>query len=141
MITEGGMNDRLGFVLYGEDENKMGWLGDLGGNREYSEETAKAIDEEVKKLIDGLYDETRRLLEGHRDRIEAIARALLKYETLDSNDIDRIMRGDNLTRPTVGDLLEKEHSKRPQTTIQPGPDANSTDVNPGLPPGALPAPG
>ena len=89
------------------------------------------IDEEVKKLIDRLYDETRQLLEANRDRIEAVAKALIKYETLDTNDIDRIMRGDNLTKPTVSDLLEKEHSRR-GTTIQPGPDNTEPDVQPGL---------
>src|SRR5947207_4881392 len=47
--------------------------------------------EEVKQLIDRLYEETRLLLEANRERVEAMAKALLKYETLDSNDIDRII--------------------------------------------------
>ena len=98
MIVEWGMNDRLGFVFYGEDENKLNMLGGFGEGREYSEETARAIDEEVKKLIDQLYAETRTLLEANKDRIEAMAKALMRYETLDANDVDRIMRGDNLTQ-------------------------------------------
>ncbi len=97
------------------------------------------IDEEVKKLIDALYEETRQLLEANRDRVEAMAKALLKYETLDGQDIDRIMRGDNLTRPTVGDLLEKEQNRRP--AAQPGKTDGAPDVQPGLGGGALPAPG
>ena len=131
------MNDRLGFVFYGEDENKPNMLGIEG--REYSEETANAIDEEVKKLIDGLYEETRKLLEANSDRIEALAKALMKYETLDSNDIDRIMRGDNLTKPTVGDLLESEQTQRNSTVIQPGDDRKQPDIQLGG--GHLPAPG
>src|SRR5439155_981190 len=67
MVREWGMNDRLGFVYYGEDDGKMNYF-DIGGGREYSEETAKAIDEEIKKLIDTLYDDTRKLLEANRDR-------------------------------------------------------------------------
>ena len=137
MIRDWGMSDRLGFVYYGEDESRANMI-DIGA-REYSEETAKAIDEEVKKLIDSLFQETRQLLEANRDKIEAMAKALLKYETLDTNDIDRIMRGDNLTRPTVGDMLEKE--QRRSTTIQPGPTASDPDVNPGLGGGPVPAPG
>ena len=92
-----------------------------------------------KNLIDSLYDETRKLLEQNRDRVDAVAKALLKYETLDSNDIDRIMRGDSLTKPTVSDLLEKEQKQRPATVIQPG----STDAEPDvrLGGGPLPAPG
>ncbi|MBV8779921.1 MAG: hypothetical protein JO353_00855, partial [Phycisphaerae bacterium] len=141
MITEWGMNDRLGFVFYGEDENKVNYF-DFGGGREYSEETAKLIDQEVKKLIDGLYDETRRLLEANRDPIDQIAKALVKYETLDGSDIDRIMRGDVLTKPTVSDLLDRENARRaakPGTTIQ--PSAPNTDPDIRLGGGPLPTPG
>src|SRR5438874_3317625 len=138
MITEWGMNDRLGFVFYGEDENKANYF-DIGGSREYSEETAKLIDGEVKTLIDSLYAETQKLLADNRDRIDALAKALLKYETLDSNDVDRLMRGDTLTRPTVSDLLEKEQGRR-GTTIAPSVDPTGPDVQPGLG-GPLPAPG
>src|SRR4051812_32199937 len=138
MVREWGMNDRLGFVFYGEDDSRPNIMGGFGDGREYSEETAKAIDEEVKKLIDRLFDETRKLLEANRERVEAVAKALIKYETLDSSDIDRIMRGDTLTKPTVSDLLEKEN--RRATTIQPGPTNADPDVNPGLG-GPLPAPG
>jgi cell division protease FtsH len=138
MVRDWGMNDRLGFVYYGEDDNKMNMF-DMGGPREYSEETAKAIDEEVKKLIDSQYDETRRLLEANRAQVEAIAKALLRYETLDSNDIDRIMRGDSLTKPTVADLLEKEQGRRTGTVIAPGTTDAEPDVRLGG--GPLPAPG
>ena len=63
----------------------------------------------------------------------------MKYETLDCNDIDRIMRGDILTKPTVSDLLDKEQSNRPGTIIQPSPDTREPDVGLGGP--ALPQPG
>jgi cell division protease FtsH len=138
MVREWGMNDRLGFVFYGDDDNKPNYF-DFGGGREYSEETARAIDEEIKKLIDMLYDETRQLLEANRDRVEAIAKALLKYETLDSSDIDRIMRGDNLTKPTVGDLLAKEQQSRRATIIAPAENPSQPDIQLGG--GPLPAPG
>jgi cell division protease FtsH len=138
MVREWGMNDRLGFVFYGEDEMKQNYF-EIGGGREYSEETARAIDEEIKKLIDLLYEETRKLLEANRERVEAIAKALLKYETLDSNDIDRIMRGDNLTKPTVGDLLAKEQQSRRSTVIAPAENPSQPDIQLGG--GPLPAPG
>jgi cell division protease FtsH len=139
MVREWGMNDRLGFIFYGEDDSKPGFF-DLGGGggREYSDETAKAIDEEVKKLTDSLYDETRKILAVNRERVEALAKALLKYETLDVNDIDRIMRGDTLTKPTVGDLLAKEQGRR-AATIGPAEDPKQPDVQLGG--GPLPAPG
>jgi cell division protease FtsH len=139
MVRDWGMNDRLGFIYYGEDDSRPNVF-EMGGGREYSEETAKTIDEEVKKLIDSQYEETRKLLEANRDRVEAIAKALMRYETLDSSDIDRIMRGETLTKPTVSDLLEKEQSRR-ATTIQPSVDPKEPDVQPGLGGGPLPAPG
>ncbi len=137
MVREWGMNERLGFVFYGDDDSKPNFLGGFGEGREYSEETARVIDEEVKKLIDSLYDETVTLLQSNRERVEALAKALMKYETIDSNDVDRIMRGDVLTRPTVSDLLEKEQNRRP--TVQPqNPDSPPIT---GLGGGALPQPG
>jgi len=139
MITEWGMNDRLGFVFYGEDDSKPNVLGGFGEQAQYSQETANIIDEEVKKLIDSLYEETQKLLEASKDRVEALAQALMKYETLDSNDCDRIMRGDTLTKPTVSDLLEKE--QRRGTSIQPGPTPNEPDIRPGGFSGQLPQPG
>jgi cell division protease FtsH len=140
MVREWGMNERLGFVFYGEEDGRPGLWDFGGGQREYSEETAKAIDEEIKKLIDSLYEETRQLLASNRDRVEALAKALVRYETLDNSDVDRIMRGDTLSKPTVGDLLEKEQNRR-ATTIQPSTEPGEPDVRPGLGGGPLPAPG
>ncbi|HET6251840.1 MAG TPA: ATP-dependent zinc metalloprotease FtsH [Tepidisphaeraceae bacterium] len=144
MITEWGMNERLGFVFYGEDDTRPNALGGFGENKEYSQETAKIIDEEVKKLIDRLFEESRVLLESHKDRIEAIAKALLRYETLDGADVERIMRGETLSRPTVGDLLERESGRR-GTVIAPsdspaGPDIRAGGIG-GLGGGPLPTPG
>ena len=136
MVRDWGMNEKIGFVYYGEDNSKPGF--DFGATREYSEEIAKAIDEEVKKLIDGLQDETKRILETNKDRVEAVAKALLKYETLDAVEVDRIMKGENLTKPTVGDLLEKEQGRR-GVVIQPSGDAKGPDLTLGG--GPLPSPG
>ena len=111
MVRDWGMNERMGFVYYGEDESRPNMLGDFGGGREYSEDTAKMIDEEVKSLIDQLYTQTRQLLEENRDKVEAIGKALVKYETLDNSDVDQIMKGGLLTKPSVTDLIEKEHAR------------------------------
>lgn len=140
MIAEWGMNDRLGFVFYGEDDSNPNMLGGFGGSRDHSDETAKLIDEEVKKMIDVLYIEANTLLSAHRDQIDAVAKALIKYETLDNNDIERIMRGDTINKPTVGELLDKEqNTRRPATVIQPADDPDKPDIRLGG--GALPSPG
>ncbi len=62
----------------------------------------------------------------------------MRYETLDASEVDRIMKGETLTKPTVGDLLEKEQNRR-GTVIQPSPDSKGPDLNLGG--GHLPAPG
>ena len=140
MIAEWGMNERVGFVFYGEDDSKPNSLGGFGGGRDHSDETARTIDEEVKKLIDVQYAEALKLLEANRDKIDAVAKALIKYETLDASDIERLMRGDVLTKPSVTDLLDKEaNSRRPATTIAPADDTNQPDVVIGG--GAMPSPG
>ncbi len=120
MVREWGMNERVGFVFYGEDENKVGAWG--AGAREYSEETARVIDEEVKKLITSLEVETRQTLQANRDRVEALAKALNRYETLDAADVDRLMRGEAMTRPTVNDLLERETRKPTSGLSGPTPE-------------------
>ncbi len=142
MVTEWGMNDRIGFVFYGEEEGGMQGF-DLGGAKEFSEETQRAIDEEVKKLIDGLFDETQQLLNDNRDKVEAVARALIKHETLDATDIDHIMKGERVERPTVSDLLDQERDKTPTaprrgTVIAPS-DQDDPDVKVGA--GPVPSPG
>jgi cell division protease FtsH len=137
MVRDWGMNDRVGFIFYGDDDSHPNMFGGFGESRDYSEETARIIDEEVKKLIDSLQIETKQMLEAHRDRIEAIAQALLKYETLDGNDVDRIMRGDTLTKPTIPDLLDKE--QRRGTVVQP-PAKSPPGIIPGFG-GPLPSPG
>jgi len=132
MVREWGMNDRLGFVFYGEDDNKQSFM-DMGGGREYSEDVAKMIDEEIKTLIDRLYGETRQLIEANKDKVEALARAMIKYETIDLQDIERIMRGDVLTRPSVSEMLD--NPEQPQRR----PVVSNPDPTPDFPPGARPA--
>ena len=78
---------------------------------------------------------------GNHAEIQAMADALLTYETLDANDVDRIMRGETLTRPSIHDMLDAESKRRPGTSIQPGPDASEPDITGGLTGGPLPSPG
>jgi cell division protease FtsH len=136
MVRDWGMSERVGFVFYGEDENKMSMFG--MASREYSEETAKIIDEEVKKLIDRMEADTKQVLEAHRDRVEALAQALLRYETLDGADVERVMKGENLTKPTVSDLLASEQQRRVEARKE-EERRNPKPEGPGL--GSIPQPG
>jgi cell division protease FtsH len=88
MVTRWGMSEKLGTVQLAPRENVyLGGQGGYGGEKPYSEETARAIDEEVLRIIDESHEEARRLLTEHRKELEALAQALLERETLDEEEI------------------------------------------------------
>ena len=116
MVLDWGMSKRLGFISYSGDENRESLMAD----KDYSEETARIIDEEIKSIIDEAYADTERLIEANWDKVVAVAEALLRHETLQSDDVDRLMRGELLEKPTVADLLSAESSSDGGTAT-PGP--------------------
>ena len=116
MVTEWGMSDSLGFVYHGEETLSRRAV-DIGLTREFSEKTSELIDVEVKKLIDAAYEDARRILGEHRDALEAIARALLKYETIDGDEVRKLMAGETIDRPSVSDLIAAEQSRRAGTPV------------------------
>jgi cell division protease FtsH len=109
MITEWGMGDELGPINYAGDTTGETYA--MYGTPEYSQKTAETIDSEIKKLIDGAYTVTGDLMETNRDKVETIAQALLKYETLDAEDVKAILAGQTLEKPTLAELLAKEQQK------------------------------
>jgi cell division protease FtsH len=108
MITEYGMSEKLGFLLYAQDESRNPWE---QPERLYSEQTARLIDEEVRALIDTTYNQTHQLLEQHRAQVQRLAEELLRYETLTRDEVDKLMRGERLARQTVGDVIKTERGK------------------------------
>lgn len=88
MVTRWGMSERLGLVQLAPRENPyLSGLNGYGDTRPFSEETAKAIDAEVLKIISESYDEARRLLSTHRKQLDLLAEALLAHETLNEQEI------------------------------------------------------
>jgi cell division protease FtsH len=136
MITEWGMSERLGFVYYGDEPVTSRPRLDFGLSREFSEKTSQAIDEEVKRLIDTAYADARRLVHENRDKLEAIAQALLKYETLTGEEIRRLLAGERLDRPTVGELIASEQERRQEGL----PVARPVTPPPNAQAGPLPTP-
>jgi len=89
MVTKWGLSDRMGPLAYREeDQNSM-----FPNQQNLSDETAKAIDEEIRRIIDDNYREAKRLLMENIDKLHAMAEALVKYETIDRDQIDDIMNG------------------------------------------------
>ncbi len=111
MVVTWGMSDKLGLVSYEEDSGFDRMIYAMPGEKDYSEKTAEDIDAEVKRLTDEAYKSARELIEANKDKLENIANALLKYETLDAADVKMILEGGTLDKPTVADLLAAERAK------------------------------
>ncbi len=94
MVTKWGLSEKLGPLMYAEEEGEV-FLGRSMGTQHsnVSADTAKMIDLEVRSIIDQCYSTAKRLLEENRDKLDAMAEALMKYETIDSEQIDDIMNG------------------------------------------------
>ncbi|HTV48189.1 MAG TPA: ATP-dependent zinc metalloprotease FtsH [Phycisphaerae bacterium] len=119
MVCNYGMSEALGPIRFGHEENAP-WF---EGQREYSEKTAELIDSEVHRLISTAYTEARNILIEKKQELATLKDALLKYETLDIEDVKRIMSGQALTKPTVGDILAAEQRRTPE--IRPGPQPHT----------------
>ncbi|MDR6164100.1 cell division protease FtsH [Pseudomonas fluorescens] len=94
MVTKWGLSEKLGPLMYAEEEGEV-FLGRGGGGQaaSFSGETAKLIDSEVRSIIDQCYGTAKQILTDNRDKLDAMAYALMKYETIDAEQIDDIMAG------------------------------------------------
>jgi len=102
MVTRWGLSEKLGPLQYDTDSEEP-FLGRSAGQAQtvYSPETAQRIDEEVRNIIDECYEKARQLLIDNRDKLDLMADALMKYETIDRFQIDDIMEG-RVPRPPKG---------------------------------------
>ncbi|MDG9928423.1 MULTISPECIES: ATP-dependent zinc metalloprotease FtsH [Pseudomonas] len=123
MVTKWGLSEKLGPLMYAEEEGEV-FLGRSAGSQHtnVSGETAKQIDQEVRRIIDESYSTAKRLLEENRDKLDMMADALMKYETIDSEQIDDIMSGRAPREPRdwqggSGTPTPKEQVERPETPI------------------------
>jgi len=132
MILEWGMSEKLGFIDLMTPEYNESPMPE----RPYSEETAKLIDVEVKRLVTEAYEDATRIINENWDKLTDLAEALLKHETLTAEEVDKIMRGQSLGRTTVSDLLRAEREK--SAADKPARPAGEGDTGPDR--GAMPSP-
>ncbi len=100
MIMHWGMSEKLGNVLYGEAQEYVFLGRDMMRTKDYSEQTAQQIDDEVKRIINEAYRTAKELIDTNRDKLEMVAKALLEYETLDGTQVEDIVRTGKFTPPT-----------------------------------------
>ncbi|WP_395147710.1 ATP-dependent zinc metalloprotease FtsH [Moraxella atlantae] len=98
MVTKYGMSEALGIMVY-EDDDNGGYFG--GSSRTISEATQQKVDEEVRRMLEEQYDIARALIEGNADKMHAMVEALLKWETIDRDQLQDIMAGIPPREPKV----------------------------------------
>ncbi|CAG0979973.1 cell division protease FtsH [Phycisphaerales bacterium] len=132
MVLEWGMSDKLGFVRYEGRDTREFFMAD----KDFSEDTARVADSEIRRIIDEAYVDADRVLTENWDKVERVAAALLKYETLSQDEVHKLMRGEELTRPvTVSEQIRAEERRKAAAAI-----VEQLDKAAGIPPGTMPKP-
>ena len=112
MVTEWGMSDLLGPMTFGK-KNEEVFLGrEIQSSRDYSEVTARMIDEEISRIVRESQRFADEILRKDIDILHRIAKELLKYETIDAKDLEKILKGEKLTRALNGSSPQKMQKKR-----------------------------
>ncbi len=102
MVTRWGMSDKLGPLQYAEADEEV-FLGySVNRQRQMSDETARTIDAEIRRVVDDGYDRAKQVLTDNVDQLHTLAGALLEYETLSGDEIKTLLAGEPLDRPTDG---------------------------------------
>ncbi len=123
MVTKYGMSDALGIMVYEDDDSSQGYFG--GGSRTISEATQQKVDEEVRRMLEEQYDIARELIEANQDKMHAMVDALMKWETIDRDQLQDILAGLEPRPPKVYQPVDVTPSKtdltKPATTPPPLP--------------------
>ena len=109
MVLTWGMGKELGPINYSSEPDPGSYFPIMGPD--YSQKTAELIDKEVRTIIDEAYVAAKGLLGENKDNLQNLAEALIKYETLDAADVQIVLEGGVLDKPTVSDLLAMEQAK------------------------------
>jgi len=125
MVTKWGLSEKLGPLTYAEDEGEVFLGHSVAQHKSVSDETAHTIDEEIRTIIDRNYNRAEEILKSNLDKLHAMADALIKYETIDSDQIDDIMEGKPPRVPEDWD--------EPEMTSTPGGGAKGSEGKDGTP--------
>jgi cell division protease FtsH len=126
MVCEWGMSEKMGPLAFGKKEGEVFLGKEMGTVQNFSAETARDIDAEVRRIVMEQYERAKKILLEHRDRLDRIADALMEYETLDTADIEVIMGGGVMTRPPPQKPLST-------TVVADKKKAGALDPAPGVP--------
>ncbi|MGR5304006.1 ATP-dependent zinc metalloprotease FtsH [Vibrio mediterranei] len=135
MVTQWGFSEKLGPLLYAEDEGEVFLGRSVTQTKHISGETAKLIDEEVRLIIDRNYDRAKRILEENMDIMHSMKDALVKYETIDAGQIDDLMeRKDDIREPAGwGDQAKSQQESAPEPKAEAKPQQAEPKVEESAP--------
>ncbi|MDR0251468.1 MAG: ATP-dependent zinc metalloprotease FtsH [Burkholderiales bacterium] len=131
MVTRYGMSEKMGTMVYGENDGEIFLGRSVTTHKNVSEATMQQVDAEIRRIIDEQYSLARRLLEEGRDKVEAMTAALMEFETLDADQIDDVMAGRSPRAPKTSSSSDASNSSS-------GGDA-VVEENPNAAPSANPA--
>jgi len=136
MVCEWGMSEKMGPLTYGAKEEQVFLGKDFSSQKNFSDQTAKLIDQEVKILVMGGYTRATELLTQNRDKLEEMAQALLEHETLNAKNIQNILNGKDISdNEDSGTSQNSKTDETPSEKIKP-----KTDPEEGLLGGEMPDP-
>ncbi|KUM05032.1 ATP-dependent zinc metalloprotease FtsH [Chromobacterium subtsugae] len=119
MVTRYGMSDKLGPMVYGENEGEVFLGRSITTHKNLSEATLQQVDQEIRRIIDEQYALARRLLDENRDKVEAMTAALLEFETIDAEQINDIMDGKPPRPPKPGSSFAAKPEDKPAEPTAP----------------------
>ena len=111
MVTEWGMSDILGPIRYSENSNEVFLGRSVTQNQNMSEETARLVDAEIKRLVTEGYEEAKKILQKHKKDWETLAKALMEYETLTGDEIKEILAGKEIDKNKDAPVSEEKRTK------------------------------
>ncbi|MHC4870769.1 MAG: ATP-dependent zinc metalloprotease FtsH [Planctomycetota bacterium] len=126
MVCEWGMSDEIGLVYYGE-RSTMPAFGGMPERAGYSQDTARAIDAEVKRIIDTAYVETRDVIKAHKSEMERITDALVKYEVLSGEDVADLIEG--MSEDDFENKRKADEEKKAQLTAGNSSETDKDDIS------------
>ncbi len=132
MVTQFGMSDAMGMVQYGGDDEYVFLGRDMARSKAYSEETAREIDQEVKRIIDASYRRAKDVIDTHMEKLRLIADSLLEFETLEGSQVEEIVRTGKLTPPPPKPDVEPPHGAPAGTPLPETPPKPTPPTLPGL---------
>ena len=132
MVTKWGLSDRMGPLAYSEDEGEVFLGRAVTQHKHMSDETAHAIDSEIRQVIDRNYQRAKRILTEKMDILHAMANALMKYETIDRHQVEAIMRGEEPPPPADWTDDDSSHGGKGASSKARVSDGKNTDGDNGV---------